>query len=176
MEILKSLRFLIIGVFKRIYWILPTLILDPFEIAEKLLNVSYDVPQWAIWILFAAGWVVAILLTYHELRMQKVALEQPPNWIDAYKARHGKLPLLPDYLRPVCESHPIDQPVSKDMELKTPSGQLWNSWKPTQQEEWRQLVEWCGKNPEDYLAHMRQMLPKTPSGVERIRYRPHDQH
>jgi hypothetical protein len=118
--------------------------------------------------------LVAVRLTF--LFVIKKQAKPRENWIDAYKARYGKLPLLPDYLRPVCESHPIDQPVSKDMELKTPSGQLWNSWTPTQREEWRQLVEWCGKNPEDYLAHMRRMLPKTPSGVERIRYRPHDQH
>jgi hypothetical protein len=49
--------------------------------------------------------------------------------------------------------------------IRTPSGQLWNSWSPTRQEEWRQLVISMGENPEDYLTHMRSMLPKNPKGA-----------
>ena len=171
MELWKSLRFFTIGVFKRIYWILPTLILDPFEIAEKLLGVSYDVPQWAIWLLFAAGWVVAILLTYHELRMQKVALEQTPkNWIDAHKAKTGKLPPLPEYLLPVVEgeSYLPGEPISKNIKVKIASGQFWNRLLPSQRDELLQLVEWLGQDRRDYVAKMENMFPKkSPKGPGR---------
>jgi hypothetical protein len=99
----------------------------------------------------------------------------PENWIDAYKAKTGKLPLLPDYLVSLFENYSSGQPVSKAMKVITPSGQKWNSLRLSQQNQWRQVVEWLGEDPEDYLAHMRRMLPRTPSGVDRIRYRPRDQ-
>jgi hypothetical protein len=172
MEILKSLRLLVIGVLKRIYWILPTLVLDPFDFAERLLNVSYDVPQWAVWVLFAAGWVVAILLSYHELRMQKVALEKPPNWIEKYRNRYRKLPPLPDYLRPVVPSYSPGEPISKNMELITPSAQFWNRLLPSQQDELLELVEWLGQDRRDYLAHMRMMLPPGGSKSIHLHWRP----
>jgi hypothetical protein len=168
MEHLKSLRLLVIGVLKRIYWILPTLLLNPFDIVERLFNVSYEVPQWAIWSLFAAGWVVAILLAYHELRMQKVALEQPPNWIDAHKAKTGKLPPLPDRLASLFRNYSSGQPVSKGMEPITPSGQTWDGLRSREQKQWQQVIEWLGEDPEDYLEDMRKMLPKkAPKGAAR---------
>jgi hypothetical protein len=168
MELLKSLRFLIIGVLKRIYWVLPTLLLNPFDIVERLFNVSYEVPQWTIWVLFAAGWAVAILLSYHELRMQKIALEKSPNWIDAYKIRHGSYPPLPDYLLPVVIKYSPGEPVSKDIELITASAQFWNRLLPSQQDELRELAEWLGQDPRDYEAQVLRMLPrKAPKRAAR---------
>ena len=142
MELLRSLRLFVIGVFKRIYWILPTLLLDPFDFAERLLNVSYNVPQWLVWVLVTTGWAIAIVLTYHDLRMQKVALEQPTNWIDAHKNRHGKLPPIPDYLLPVVQNYSPGESVSRTMKLKIPSGQFWHGLLPSQQEELLGLAGW----------------------------------
>jgi hypothetical protein len=154
MELLKSLCFFITGVFKRIYWILPTLILDPFEIAEKLFGVNYDVPRWAIWSLFAAGWVVAILLTYHELRMQKVALEQPTNCIEAYKAKHGKLPELPRELHNIFPQYKSGQPISRGLEAITPSTQFLRnlSYNQPSVEFLFSMLDWQKKDPRTYVA------------------------
>jgi virulence-associated protein VagC len=46
----------------------------------------------------------------------------------------------------------------------TPSGQQWEKLSPTQREVWKKLVSAMGKNPEDYLHHMRLMLPENPKG------------
>ena len=32
-------------------------------------------PQWSIWFLFSLGWVIAMLLTYHELRLNKLSVD-----------------------------------------------------------------------------------------------------
>lgn len=75
MEILKSFCDLCVGILKRIYWLLPTLITDPFDVLERL-GVYMNVPQWASWLLFYLGLAVAITLTYHELRQKnKIANE-----------------------------------------------------------------------------------------------------
>jgi len=144
------------------------LVISLVGIIGIIINIWQElaVPIW-VWVaIIIVGLFIAQFLAFHKLREQQA--KPPKNWIEAYKSRHGKLPLVPKYLRPVCEFHPIDQPVSKDMELKTPSGQLWSSWNPTQRGEWRQLVEWCGKNPEDYLAEMKRMsLRKSPNGAGR---------
>ena len=181
MELLKSLRFLINGVFKRIYWVLPTLILDPFGVAEKLLNVNYDVPQWAVWVLFVAGWAIAIILTYHDLRMQKAALEQPTNWIDAYKIQHGKLPPVPNWLPDFVPGLKVGDVITA-LPIKTPSGQMWTRTPPSQQQMLQEYAGWAKshcpelRSWEDIIWHMKQMMPKTPQGVERIRWKPPEQH
>lgn len=175
MDFLKSIWFLLFGILKRIYWLLPALLLDPFDLAERLFKVNYDMPQWGAWVLASLGVFVTIVLTYHELRMQKVALERPTNWIDAYKNRHGRLPPVPDYLLPVVHNYSPGEHVSKEIQLRTPSGQFWNRLLPSQRKQWRELVEWLGKDPEDYLAHMRMMSPQTPRGVDRGRWTPFKQ-
>ncbi|MBI4283123.1 MAG: hypothetical protein HY663_01475 [Chloroflexi bacterium] len=76
MEILKSAISLICGTIKRVQWYLPPLLLDPFDVVERLWGVSYPIPQWVAWALFGLGWFVAIVVTYHELRMQKIVLER----------------------------------------------------------------------------------------------------
>ena len=149
------------------YWLLPALLLDPFDLAERLFKVNYDVPQWLAWVLAGFGIFIAMLLTYHELRMQKVTLEQPINWIDDYKNRHGKLPPLPDYLLGVVNYYTSGEPISKGVQPITPSGQWWNNRVPSEQKQWRQLVEWLGQDPEDLLAHMVMMLPKDPDFSKR---------
>lgn len=88
MELLKSIRFFLWGIIKRVYWILPTLILDPFDLLERLFNVNYQVPQWSIWSLFSLGWFIAMVLTFHELRMNKISSSDD---VDNGKVIYSKL-------------------------------------------------------------------------------------
>lgn len=78
MEILLSLRLFVFGILKRIWLLLPAFISDPLDIAERL-GMSYDFPQWISWFLLGLGIIVAIFLTYHDLRQQKLALEKQLN-------------------------------------------------------------------------------------------------
>ncbi len=159
MELFKSLRLFVIGIVKRLYWILPTMLLDPFDLIERLFNVNYDVPQWAVWSLFAAGLMVAIVLAFHELRVQKVMLEKPINWIDAYESEHGELPPVPEYLLPVVQNYSHGESISKRIQLITPSAQFWSRLLPSQQDQLLELVKWLGQDPRDYLEVMKRMSP-----------------
>ncbi len=38
--------------------------------------MKYIIPQWIALLLFGLGWFVAIVLTYHDLRQQKIKLEK----------------------------------------------------------------------------------------------------
>ena len=89
------------------------------------------------------------------------------SWIDDYVATEGKLPPVSGVLKPVAEFHPAKDPIQKNMELKTPSGQLWNKWTDVEKLQWRQLVEWCDKDPEVFIKHMTQMLPETPLPIRK---------
>jgi len=83
------------------------------------------------------------------------------NWVEEYERENKGLPPLPIYLKEVCIPPDKGGKVSKDMTMVTPSGQLFNNWTNNQREKWRGVVEWCGKDPDDYEAHMRRMLPKN---------------
>ena len=96
------------------------------------------------------------------------------NWIEQYEHQHGKLPTLPTYLVHVVNNYTPGEPVSKDIEPITPSGQWWNRRIPSEQKQWQQLVEWLGKDPEDLLALMRMTLPRNPS--LRAKWKPFEQH
>lgn len=174
MSFLKSVGYLLWGIIKRLYYVVPALLLDPLDLADRLFEIQYAPPKPLMWSLFGIGLFIAVALTYHELR-KRIAL-QPKNWIEEYKAKHGELPLLPSYLRPVAEFPPVDKPISKDMEIKVASGQYWNSLSPSQQDRLLELVEWSGQDPRDYIAQMRKMLPKTPKGAGNIRWRNPRQH
>jgi len=128
--------------------------------------------SWWVWVLIWLGilWVATLEGAYRQIQRVK----PQDNWIDAHKVKTGKLPPLPDYLVPLFGNY-SSGPVSKGMKPITPSGQCWNRLLPSQRKQWRQLVEWLGEDPEDYLAHMRMMLPQTPKGVERIKWKPPEQ-
>ena len=96
------------------------------------------------------------------------------SWIEKYEREHAKLPPLPDYLVQLFGKYTTT--VSKEMIPIIPSGQIWNNLLPSQQKEWRQVVEWLGKDPEDLLTEMRRMFPKDPPGSEKIRWEPPEQH
>jgi len=55
---------------------------------------------------------------------------------------------------------------SEEAVIITPSGQWWNSLSPSRRFEWMETLIELGADPEDYLDHMRQMLPQSPKGAE----------
>ena len=126
------------------------------------------VPIWLWVVIMIVGLVIAQFLAFHELRGKQA--KPPENWIDAHKAKTGKLPPLPAYLLPVVEeeSYSPGEPMSKNIKVKIASGQFWNRLPPSQREELLQLVEWLGQDRRDYIAKMESMFPKkAPKGAGR---------
>ena len=76
MGVLRSAWLFLCGVLKRAIWYVPPLLLDPFDVAERVFKVDWIAPQWLALSLFLSGWAIAIVLTYHELRIQNVSLEK----------------------------------------------------------------------------------------------------
>lgn len=76
MVFIKSIGLLLLGVLKRLYYLIPSLFSDPFDVLERWFKVIYEPPQWLFWVLLSVGLAIAIILAYHEVRMQKVNLER----------------------------------------------------------------------------------------------------
>src|SRR4030043_1730793 len=64
----KSLGSFIIGILKKIYWLLPSLLSDPFDIAERWFGINNYAPQWLFWVLIGLGLFIASFLTYNDLK------------------------------------------------------------------------------------------------------------
>jgi len=87
-----------------------------------------------------------------------------PNWVRDFQTEKGELPPVPRHLIPGfahCRGM-----VDKEMRPITPSGQFWGNLTAQQKQQSRETVEWLGEDPEDYLHHMRLMLPKDPPGKQ----------
>ncbi len=185
MDFLKSIWLLLFGIIKRFYFsILPALILilsDLPVLLGRYFGINYNVAQSLLWLLVSVGIFVAISRTYHELRMQKVALELPTNWIDAYRLKTGKLPPVPQWLPAFVPGLRVGEPI-RALPITTPSGQQWARTSPSQQRMLQEYADWAkGENTElrsfeDIMWHMKQMLPSPPRAAENIRRTPHKQH
>jgi len=185
MDYLKSTGLLLFGIIKYFYlYILQAVMLilsDLTGLLDRYFGKSYNIAQSVLWILVGVGLFVAIILTYHKLRMQKVALETPTNWIDAYKRQHhGKLPPVEKWLSTFVPELRVGETIVA-LPITTPSGQHWARTPPSQKRKLQEYVDWAKReNPalpsfEDIIWHMNQMLPSTPAGVERKRYKPFKQ-
>jgi hypothetical protein len=150
-EYFKSSWLFFKGIFVRIYWLLPALILDPFDLIEKWTRFRYNPPIWIVWLITMIGLVVAVTRTYHAMRMKVIKLEPPVNWIEDHRKKTGAYPPLPEYLVPVVTKYFPGNALSKDIYLKTPSRQYWEKLLPTQQEKMIELAEWLGTNKNDFL-------------------------
>jgi len=149
------------GTIKRIYWLLPSLLTDPFDFAERWLKVNYTAPSYMFWILLFIGYLIASVLTYHELREQKRKLEKT-NWIDNYQKTFHKLPQIPDFMTELIYNYKPDMIVSKNLKWNTPSTQFWNKLLPSQQDQILELWEWQGYDKRDYLKIMERHAPPRP--------------
>ena len=87
-------------------------------------------------------------------------LRKGANWIVDYQHRYeGRLPLLPEYLLPIAIGYTQGQPISKSIQVRPASAQLWNKLSRSQQKELLQLVEWLGQDQQDYLNGMKRLWP-----------------
>ena len=66
---IKALFAFVSGVLRRLYWILPSFLVDPFDIAAKF-GVSYEPPQWLFWVLLLLGFSWATFLTYYDVKQK----------------------------------------------------------------------------------------------------------
>ena len=115
---------------------------------------------------FAAMRVVDNLKSVHIAHFAKTKIKEQQtvktcNWIDAYYAKNGVYPSLPEYLAIQVNGYTPGKPVSKNLEIPPPSAQWLNRLDPSQITKWRQLVEWLGKNPDDLIAQSKRMLPTS---------------
>jgi len=76
MGMAKSLRLFIAGIIKRIYWLIPALFLDPIDLLERIFGEAMNTPSWIGWLLIGLAMFIATFLTYHDLRIQSIAIEQ----------------------------------------------------------------------------------------------------
>jgi len=169
MNHIKSLGLLLRGIATRIYWLIPAIMSDPWDLAERWFGIKWNPPVWLGWVLLATGLFIAIFLAYHELRMQKLAFE-PANWIEKYKREHHKLPPIPDYFHDIVPSYVKGEPITLNIEVIPMSGQFWNRLLPSQKQELREMLEFLKINPDDYIAKMQRMLPTSSPTPIHIKY------
>lgn len=75
-------------------------------------------------------------------------------------------PIKPETKIPEFARELIIKRGQEEVVIITPSGQQWNNLSPSRQEEWKQIIRKLGADPEDYLAHLSQMLAQSPKGAE----------
>lgn len=83
-QLLESARLFAVGILRRFYWWLAAFLLNPWDVYEKfvrdLLPTRFraDWPVGGTWTgyVFVAGLVVAAVLTYHELRIERIRAEE----------------------------------------------------------------------------------------------------
>jgi hypothetical protein len=68
--VLESFGLLLWGILKRLYYLIPSLLLDPFDFVERWFKLMYKPPEWLFWVLLAGGLFIATFLAYHELRLR----------------------------------------------------------------------------------------------------------
>jgi hypothetical protein len=92
MEYLHTFGSLCWGVIKRLYWIIPGLVTDPFDVLDKW-GVHMNVPPVISYALTGLGFSIAVLLTYHEQRMKAIIAVQERDSLkkQAVRPPRGKL-------------------------------------------------------------------------------------
>lgn len=68
MSFLKSLGIFLLGILKRIYWLIPSIASGPFDIAERWFGMNYTAPPYTFWALLLIGLFIASFLTYYDLK------------------------------------------------------------------------------------------------------------
>lgn len=82
MELIKSFKSFVVGILKRIYWVLVAVLVDPFGLLERF-GVNYTPPDWLTWVLVGVGFLIAGGLTYHDLRKKHGGDEKRQETVDA---------------------------------------------------------------------------------------------
>ena len=66
---------------------------------------------------------------------------------------------VPKYLEEVLERY-YSEGMLRTITIRTPSARFLGNLSAAQQAKWRELIIELGADPEDYLSHMRAMLPE----------------
>ena len=69
---------------------------------------------------------------------------------------------VPAYLEEVIEQRYESNGLLRQIIVRTPSAQFWEALSVARKNKWKELVTELGADPEDYLSHMRSMLPRNP--------------
>ncbi len=79
MEFLKSIGLLFTGVLKKWYLLLVAIVSDPADLLEGLFGMDLMIPLNIRLAVFWIALVLAVILTYHDLRKKNILLEQAPK-------------------------------------------------------------------------------------------------
>ncbi len=83
------------------------LVVDPFDVWERLFKVSYDLPQWGAWLVVAFAIALASFLAFHDVRskLQPAAIELRLRQEEARRQERIKrveplvMPIIPTLLK-----------------------------------------------------------------------------
>lgn len=125
---------------------------------------------WDWWVWALIGLVVLCVVTFVSAYQQNRQLQSHDNWIVAHKARHGKLPPLPESLLPLVDNYTAGEPISKKIKVKT-SLQYWHGLTDDNRERFLRLINWKGEDRHDYLQNMRDTAPPGGSATTQLVYR-----
>jgi len=137
------------------------LISSQILIEQNLPSINRLLPDWnwQFWVIIG----LALLLFLALEGIYRIYKEKASHsWILNYELEHGKLPTIPDYLLAIVPTYKKGEPISQGLEVINMSGQFWNNLSPSQKQELKQMLEWLGIDPDDYIWQMQRMLPKTP--------------
>jgi len=136
---------------------------------ENIPSIVELLPSWPwwVWALMGMGILCVATLEGAYRLIQQATFRD--NWIDAYKNRSGgRFPPIPEFLSDVVVDYSPGMPVSKMVQLLTPSAQFWARLLPSQREKLLQLVKWLGQDPRDFEEKIRRGAP--PGGKAGIRW------
>lgn len=137
-----------------------------FPDAPILKDITPLLPSWA-WVLIS----MFVLYVFTLEGCYRLVRKAKDNYVDNFKYEHGRLPPLPKELEELFNNYESGKPISRKIEPITPSGQCWNSrLSPTNKETWKDIIRWLGKNPDDIIWHMEQMLPPNAPKKPGIRW------
>ena len=111
-----------------------------------------------LWII--GGVWLAVVLT-NRLPKRFIKYDKNNSWVEL-KKKGGVYPTVPDYLLELVSDYTPNTPITKNVKIRIPSGQLWFKLAPSKREEYFQLAEWLGLDRRDIKHKMDIMRSKDP--------------
>ena len=101
-------------------------------------------------------------------RVADIERDDKPSWIEKYQqVNPQKLPLLPNFMLPFVNWYIVGEPITKNIEIIPISGQQWQKLTNSERAELLELVEFTGKNAEDYVRELQSHFPRDPDFSKR---------